>query len=140
MDKGGRPTLKEDPEVNRKIDEAAAFGASIEEIAFYIGVHRDTLYGWTQKDKDLLDRIKALQERPILKARQTVVKALDDPEHAKWYLERKRKKEFSQRNEFTGAEGEAIAIQAINYIVPKENGGNNIETDDQATPSLPSAE
>jgi hypothetical protein len=40
-----------------------------------------------------------LQERPILKARQTIVKSLDDPEQAKWYLERKRKNEFSTKSE-----------------------------------------
>jgi len=35
------------------------------------------------EDNKLKDRIEELQERPILKARQTIVKSLDDPEQAK---------------------------------------------------------
>lgn len=94
----GRPTVKSE-EVVRKIEECAALGSSIEEIAFYVGIHRATLYRWMEEDQELKDRIEELQERPILKARQAIVKALDEPEHAKWYLERKRKNEFSQRTE-----------------------------------------
>ena len=94
----GRPTVKND-EIIRKIEECASLGSSIEEIAFYVGIHRATLYRWMDEDRELKDRIEELQERPILKARQTVVKSLDDPDHAKWYLERKRKNEFSTRTE-----------------------------------------
>lgn len=94
----GRPTVKSE-EIIRKIEECAALGSSIEEIAFYVGIHRATLYRWMEEDQELKDRIEELQERPILKARQTLVKSLDEPEHAKWYLERKRKNEFSQRTE-----------------------------------------
>ena len=36
-----------------------------------------------EEDPSLKDRIEELQERPILKARQTVVKALEDPDHAR---------------------------------------------------------
>ena len=94
----GRPTEKSD-EIIRKIEECAALGSSIEEIAFYAGIHRATLYRWMAEDQELKDRIEELQERPILKARQTVVKSLEEPENAKWYLERKRKNEFSTRTE-----------------------------------------
>lgn len=100
----GRPTERND-DVNRKMEEAAALGASIEEIAMYAGIHRATLYRWMDKDEELRDRIQELQERPILKARQTVVKSLDNPTSAQWYLERKKKLEFAQRNEVTGADG-----------------------------------
>jgi len=41
--KAGRPTEKSD-EIIRKIEECAALGSSIEEIAFYAGIHRATLY------------------------------------------------------------------------------------------------
>jgi AcrR family transcriptional regulator len=97
----GRPTERND-EVNRKIEEAAALGASIEEIAMYCGVHRATLYRWMKDDEELSDRIQELQERPILKARQTVVKHLDDPSHAFKYLEKKRKGEFGNSLEVSG--------------------------------------
>jgi len=96
--KAGRKTVKSE-EIIRKIEECAALGSSIEEIAFYAGIHRATLYRWMAEDQELKDRIEELQERPILKARQTIVKSLDDPEQAKWYLERKRKNEFSTKSE-----------------------------------------
>lgn len=96
--KAGRKTVKSE-EIIRKIEECASMGGSIEEIAFYAGIHRATLYRWMDEDNKLKDRIEELQERPILKARQTIVKSLDDPEQAKWYLERKRKNEFSTKSE-----------------------------------------
>jgi hypothetical protein len=109
-----RPTVRT-PEVDRKIEECAYLGASIEEIAFFAGIHRDTLYDWMKKDTELSDRIKELQERPILLARQTVIKAIDNPEYATWYLERKRKKEFSARQELTGEDGSPLQVNVISY-------------------------
>lgn len=97
----GRPTERNE-EVNRKIEEAAALGASIEEIAMYCGVHRATLYRWIQDDSELRDRIEELKERPILKARQTVVQSLGDANHAFKYLEKKRKQEFGPTLELSG--------------------------------------
>ena len=117
----GRPTVRNE-EINRKIEEAAAIGASIEEIAFYININRATLYRWMAEDEELKDRIEELQEKPIMRARQTIVKALDNPMEAKWYLEKKRKKEFGNTEE-----------QNINILMPvlvkfldkKDDEGNN---------------
>lgn len=117
----GRPTLRTD-EINSKIEEAAALGSSIEEIAFYIGVWRTTLYRWMKEDPELKDRIEELQERPIIKARQTIVKDLDNPERAQWYLERKKKLEFSQRIENETDVKGSLTINTISY---KDNGDNN---------------
>ena len=98
MDRG-RPTVKTD-EIVAKIEEAAAFGASIEEIAFYADIHRSTLYRWMEEDVHLKDRIEELQERPILAARQSVVKAFpDNPDIAMKYLERKKRSEFAVKIE-----------------------------------------
>lgn len=97
----GRPTELTE-EVRRKIEQAAALGASIEEIALYCGVHRATLYRWIKDDQELHDRIEELQERPILKARETIVKHLDDPAHAFRYLEKKKRKEFGNSLELSG--------------------------------------
>ena len=107
----GRPTVKTD-EVIRKIEEVAALDGSVEEMAYYAGIHRDTLYAWLKDDKDLSDRIQALRERPILKARQTIAKSLDDPKHAQWYVERKRKKEFGPGLDVTSG-GEKIQSNTL---------------------------
>ncbi len=87
-------------EVRRKIDECAQLGSSMEEIAFWCDVHRATLFRWVQKDEKLRNRIEHLQQRPILMARQTIVNNLgNNPEIAFKFLERKRREEFSPRNE-----------------------------------------
>jgi hypothetical protein len=45
------------------------------------------------------ERKLQLKESPTVKARATIVADLDSPESAKWYLERKRKDEFSTKTE-----------------------------------------
>ena len=112
MAKVGRPTLMTD-EVIRKLEEVFAIGGTDQEACFYAGICHQTLYDYQNKYPQFVERKEALKERPILKARQTIVKALDDPEQAKWYLERKKKKEFAQRNELTGKGGQQIVIQQI---------------------------
>lgn len=96
--KAGRPTVFT-PEVIRKIEEVAALDGSIEEMAYYAGINLQTLYSYLQDHDTFSQRIKSLRERPILKARQTIVKSLEQPQHAQWYIERKKKKEFSTRTE-----------------------------------------
>ena len=97
----GRPTERT-PEIIRKIEEVAALDGSIEEMAYYAGIHRATLYRWMEQDEELRDRIQELREIPILKARQTIVKALQNPEHAFKYVEKKRRKEFGNAIDITG--------------------------------------
>lgn len=58
----------------------------------------------------MVDRFEALKDKPILKARATVVRGLDQANNAQWYLERKRKDEFSGRVEHTGADGRNLNL------------------------------
>jgi predicted DNA-binding protein YlxM (UPF0122 family) len=95
--KVGRPTVMTD-ETRRKIEEAAALDASVEEICYYANISRDTYYTWIKKDPEFSDRIEKLRQRPILKARQTVVNSLDTPAHAFEYLKKKRKAEFGDES------------------------------------------
>lgn len=118
----GRPTV-DTPDVRRKIEQAAALDASVEEIAFFAGIHRDTLHQILKKDSGFSDRIEALRNKPILMARQTVIKSLTNPDHAFKYLEKKRKKEFGATVDHTTG-GEKIT--GINYIVPN---GTDTRTD-----------
>lgn len=91
--KKGRPTVFT-AEVIRKIEEVAALDGSVAEMAFYAGIHPDSIYAKLKDDKAFSDRIGGLRERPVLKARETIVKSLGDPNHAFRYMEKKRKKEF----------------------------------------------
>lgn len=97
----GRPTVMTESVVNKLI-EVFAIGGTDEEACYYADISKQTLYDYQKIHPDFVDRKEALKERPILKARQTVVKALDDPNYAFKYLEKKRKKEFGVSLELSG--------------------------------------
>jgi len=100
----------------KKLEEAFSIGASVSEACMYAEINRDTYYTWIKNNPILQDRFQALLEKPILKARQSVVNALgSSPELALKFLERKRKEEFSTRNELTGENGKPMASE-INVI------------------------
>ena len=106
----GRPT-KMTPEVVTKLEEVFALDGTVEEACFYAGISRNAYYEWVKAKPELNDRFEELRQRPFLKARQTIVKNLDQPEHAKWYMERKKKREFAQRTEMTGEDGKDLTIR-----------------------------
>lgn len=100
------PKLTED--TIRKLEEAFSIDASVKEACYYADISTDTFYRWIKKYPKLSYKLERLREKPVLKARQTVVKSLDNPDYAFKYLERKRKDEFSPRQELTGKDGESI--------------------------------
>jgi hypothetical protein len=108
----GRPT-KMTPEVVTKLEEVFALDGTVEEACFYAGISRNAYYEWVKANPDLNDRFNDLRQRPFLKARQTIVKNLDQPEHAKWYMERKKKYEFTPRQEHTGADGKDLMPEPL---------------------------
>lgn len=110
----GRPT-KMTSETILKLEQAFAIDATVEEACSYAEIGRNTFYEYLKKNPEFQDRIDDLRQRPILKARQTIVKAIEDPQYAQWYLSRKRKKEFSERIEQTGADGTPLSVNLISY-------------------------
>lgn len=104
----GRPT-KRDPLTVKKLEEAFAFDCTVGEACLYAGITPKTYYNWINEDEELLQRFEALRETPILAAREKVVSAIkSDVDTAKWYLERKQKKEFASRTEHTGPDGKDL--------------------------------
>ena len=100
------PKLTED--TIRKLEEAFSIDASVKEACYYADISTDTFYRWIKKYPKLSYKLERLREKPVLKARQTVVRSLDNPDYAFKYLERKKKDEFSPRQELTGKDGEPI--------------------------------
>jgi hypothetical protein len=95
----GRPTVMTEA-VLAKLNEAFAIGASDKEACFYADISIHALYDYQQKHPEFTERKEALKERPVLLARQTVIKALDnDPQTARWFLERKSRHEFATKTE-----------------------------------------
>jgi mevalonate kinase len=110
VNKGGRPTVMT-PEVIGKLEQAFAIDASVEEACSFADISRDAFYDYLKKDPKYSDRIAALREKPILKARNTVVAKIGDSyANAMDYLSRKRKSEFATRSEITGNEGGPIKV------------------------------
>jgi hypothetical protein len=96
--KVGRPTCMT-PETIAKLEEVFAIGGSDLEACFFADISPNTLYEYQKTHPEFTDRKLALRENPILKARRTAMGALGEPEHAKWYLSRKKKDEFSEKTE-----------------------------------------
>ena len=112
----GRPTVMTVLTIN-KLEEAFALGCSDAEACFYADISKQTLYDYQAKFPEFIDRKEALKQRPILEARQTVVKSVKtNPELALKFLERKLKSEFATRQEHTGNDGGGIAHD-INFII-----------------------
>lgn len=127
----GRPT-KMTPETVKKLEEAFAIGASDGEACFYADITRQTLTTYQNENPKFLDRKNALKERPVLLARQSVVKGLEaDPALALKYLERRKKDEFGLRHELTGKDGESIMPIL---------GGASVHGNDQHTQAIETQE
>lgn len=114
-----RPT-KQTPELMTKLEQAFSLGCSNPEACFYAGISESTFYEWIKADKKLSERFKALKNKPVLKARQTIVSGLDDPANAKWYLERVKRDEFSTKVEqdFSSSDGSMATKETV--IMTKE--------------------
>jgi hypothetical protein len=123
-DTAGRPTVMT-PEVIAKLEKAFAIGATDIEACAFAGICETTLYYYQQKNPEFKDRKKRLKEQPILKAKNTVVANLDDVKNAQWYLERKKKDEFGQRTEITGAEGGQLQQLIIVKAKELQDGEGN---------------
>lgn len=128
--KGGRPSEMSEEKV-KKLEEVFAIDGTIEEACFYADISKQTYYDWLKRKPELIDRFDALRNRPVLKARQTVVKSLDNPDHAFKYLEKKRKKEFGNAVDLTSGGEKITGFQFI-----KPNGNTNDNSDDKTKSSL----
>ncbi len=134
MDKGGRPS-KMTPEVIKKLEEVFAMDGSIGEACYYADISKVTYHDWIKKNPELANRFEALRERPVLKARQEVMKGLNNYQNAMDYLKRKKKLEFSERVEMTGADGKDLmptgeqkekTLNAIQQLINDTTGNNTI--------------
>ncbi len=110
---------KDEQFVLTKCKEVWAIGGSDAEAAFYAEITGASLSRYLDAHTKVKEFRNALHEKPILKARQTIVKDLDSPEGARWYLSRKVKREFSERSEITGADGNDFGVVMMPSKKPK---------------------
>lgn len=96
----GRPT-KMTPETIYKLEQAFSMGCSDLEACLHANIGKTTLYNYQQENPEFVERKEQLKEKLVLKARSVIAESLNnkDENTAKWYLERKKKNEFSNRIE-----------------------------------------
>lgn len=106
--KNGRPLFdgKSEESVVQKLEEAFAMGCTDLEACLYADISKSAFYAYQDKHPEFLNRKEILKERPVLQARNSVIKAMRyDGNLALKYLERKKKSEFALRTEMTGKDG-----------------------------------
>lgn len=113
--KMGRPTVFT-TEVLQKLEAGFKIGLTDEECCAYADIAMSSLYNYQNQNPDFLDKKDKWKQNPIAKAKNTIFQNLDDPNTAKWYLERKKKDEFGTRTEITGADGGAIAFYDLSKL------------------------
>jgi len=146
---GKQKNSKLSDETVKKIEEACAIGASIMEICYYADISKETYYNWIEEFPELREKFDRLRQRPVLKARQEVVKGLDNnPEFSLKVLERLKGDEFSLKTEqkLTGAVAtrqmtdEEFDKVLEDYNKSKENGESNPEGVESGAESPSNAE
>jgi hypothetical protein len=111
----GRPSQVTQEALN-KLEHAFSIGSSDKEACIFAGISEEALYYHQRKYPEYIKRKELLKEKPLLKARNTVVNNLNDPNHAEWYLERKSKDEFSTRSNLA-LSGRVEVEESINKII-----------------------
>lgn len=96
----GRPT-EMTPETIALLEQAWSMGCSDLEACLHANIGKTTLYNYQNEHPEFVERKEILKEKLILKARTVIANALNnkDENTARWYLERKRKDEFSVKQE-----------------------------------------
>lgn len=115
----GRPTVMTEAVIG-KLEEAFAFGSTDLEACFYAGISKDALYDYQVKHPEFTERKEALKDNPAMLARKNVYDALSegDKDISKWYLERKKKDEFSTKTE---SENKNVSIDLTEKVILKES-------------------
>lgn len=113
--KVGRPTVMNE-ETLRKLREGFLMGFTDEEACSYAAISTTPFYEYQDKTPEFKEQKEAWKRNPTLVAKTTLYQGLTKEENAKWYLERKKKDEFSLRSEITGSNGEALQIEFVDEI------------------------
>ena len=93
------PTKLDDNTV-QKLEQSFSLDCTVEEACFYANISRQTYYNWINSFPEWKERFDTLRQKPILLARKTAVDKIGDSySNAMDYLSRKRKDEFSTKQE-----------------------------------------
>lgn len=122
MAKMGRPPSITETEI-LKLEQCFRVGATVLEACEEIGVSQSTFYDHLKANQDFADRISIAKEYVTEFAKALITRRITerkDVETAKWWVERKNKKEFSPRTEVSGPDGESLKIEIIEDTTLKD--------------------
>jgi len=109
--KVGRPEVITE-EVIRQLDTAFSWGCSDLEACLHANISKTALYDYQKDHPEFTERKELLKGNPVLQARASVVKKIQwDADLALKFLERKKKDEFSLKQEVAIETSEPIRIQ-----------------------------
>lgn len=119
---GGRPTKKTDDLVNKLIG-AFHDDATIEQACYIAGITKPTYYDWLKQDESFSYEMEKAQEYPKWLAKNTILKAIKDGDAktAMDFIKRREKERYSERNEYTGADGKELTPLLVKFINDKED-------------------
>lgn len=114
-------TPKIDKDTLAKLESAFKMGASDREACAYARIDPATLYRYQNKNPEFCEQKEEWKQNPILKAKHTIYQNLNDPNLAKWYLERKCKDEFSTQSKLE------LESKGINIVVADDEHKKMLE-------------
>ena len=93
--KAGRPSVINE-DIMRKLEAGLATGFSISASCHFAGISTSTFYEHKALDSEFRDRVRWAEEWATYRARQVILKAIDDGnvDAAKWFLSKKARMEF----------------------------------------------
>lgn len=90
-------------------------GGTDRQAASYANISNKSLSRYLKAHPEIAEIRDRLQENPVIKAKKTIFANLEDPNTAKWLLERKAREEFGNAVDVT-SKGESIKGNDINFI------------------------
>ena len=94
--------------------EIWSIGGTDKQAASYANISNKSLSRYLKVNPEIAEIRDRLQENPVIQAKRTIFANLNDPQIAKWLLERKAKDEFGNAVDLT-SRGEKIGGNEINF-------------------------
>jgi len=122
----GRPTVMTEITL-KKLEDAFSNGASDKEACFIANISHQTLYDYQKKHPEFIERKEGLKDMIKYQAKSNIAKAINGKDKesldtAKWYVERKIKKEFGANIDLT-TDGKELQPVLVKYL-DDENKNN----------------
>ncbi len=116
--KVGRPVVVTE-NVVRKLEQAFCLDLSDAEACIFAGIGESTLYDFQKKNPEFSERKQLLKNHLSMQAKLVIASQINkgDEKIAQWWLERRRKNDYSTKQELAGNPDTPIAIEIIRRIV-----------------------